>query len=76
MSPGDCYNEIPLTSIGIECYRAASGLQSTAETSHTVNLAFIVCTYLKGDTKSVLLIRGTYLLSGLVYVHEVYTGTE
>ena len=37
--------------------------------------------YLKGDTKSVLIIRGIYIYyhAGLVYVyniHEVYTGTE
>ena len=32
--------------------------------------------YLKGDTKSVLTYYQMYLLSGLVCVHEVYTGTE
>ena len=31
---------------------------------------------LNGDTKSALKYYQRYLLSGLVYVHEVYTGTE
>ena len=35
-----------------------------------------VRTHLKEDTEQVIIIRGTYLLSGLVNVHEVYTGAE
>ena len=32
--------------------------------------------YTQGQNKEYLLSRSMYLLSGLVYVHEVYTGTE
>ena len=32
--------------------------------------------HLKGDTKISIYYQRYYLLSGFVYVHEVYTGTE